>query len=152
MKSIDKLYQFLEDQFGSERFAIHSYGYTQGVAIAKLIEAEIADNYMRLPLDANNVPIHVGDKVEWLGGNGVYIVCGAGTLVSLRTHESNCFTINPTCLRIVKPDTLKDLLEEFISAYEAWDDWSEVDRKGARDRMFDEYADRIRELLGGDAE
>ena len=43
MKSIDKLYQYLEDQFGSDRFGIHSYGYAQGVAIAKLIEKEITE-------------------------------------------------------------------------------------------------------------
>lgn len=41
MRSIGKLYQFLEDMFGSGRFGLHGYGYTQGMKIAKLIEAEV---------------------------------------------------------------------------------------------------------------
>ena len=43
MRSIGKLYQFLEDQFGSGRFGIHGYGYERGIAIAKLVEAEVEE-------------------------------------------------------------------------------------------------------------
>lgn len=116
--------------------------------IADEIEAEIAERYMLLPVDADGVPIHVGDKVEWLDGNGVYRVCGIGTLVVLRTHESYCFTIDPKCLRIVKPRTLEDVLEEYAHEY------YKLVRDGlgsiAKLKMR-KAADEIRELLGGDA-
>lgn len=148
MKSINDLYQYIEDQFGSDRFGLHSYGYAQGWAIAKNIEEEIADSYMLLPVDADGEPIHVGDKVEWIGPNGVYEVCGVGELVSLRIHDSNCFTIEPDCLRIVKPRTVDDVMSEYaeLSAsqdvkkyHEVSDELREIQREQFRDEPEREF-------------
>lgn len=117
--------------------------------IADEIEAEIADRYMLVPVDADDAPIHVGDEVEWLDGNGVYKVCGIGTLVVLRTHESYCFTIDPKCLRIIKPRTLEDVLAEFgIAAARELN--ADPDGYGISDKTIAKCVSEIRDLLGGD--
>lgn len=150
MKSIDKLYQFLEDQFGSERFAIHSYGYTQGVAIAKLIEEEISDNYMRLPVDADGVPIHLYDKLlkstgaaESTYGEVVGISDDSVFFNAKQGWESNW----SKCTRHVKPRTLEDVFRDCCDEYhEACK--SEYTMNPAD--IYRKYADEARELLGGD--
>ena len=62
IESIEKLREFIDDQFVSSGQA-----YLQGMAIAGSFEREIAERYMLLPVDADGVPIHVGD-----------VMCSAG--------------------------------------------------------------------------
>lgn len=163
MKSIEKLRQFLEDQFGSSRFGIHEYGYTQGMAIAKLIEEEIADSYMLLPVDADGVPIHMGDTVE---GELVFDDATVkGTVTTYHIHdndEPDTVYIKVDCgngtwtikeLRIkrcrhVKPRTLEDVLKAFFHDALDADAFCTV----RLDDVLAKYADEIRELLGGDVE
>lgn len=158
MKSIDKLYQFLEDQFGSERFAIHSYGYTQGVAIAKLIEEEISDNYMRLPVDADGVPIHIGDVLECdaNGYKGTFTVFAIGNDTVVGNHDIEWIRDNPSkwfhvasYCHHVKPRTLEDVLRD---VWKEALDYAKSDMWRNPEEVFAERADEIRELLGGDAE
>lgn len=146
MKSIEKLRQFLEDQFGSDRFAIHEYGYTQGMAIAKSIEKEIAELYMLLPVDADGVPIHIGDicemsddrfEVRQLKTDGDY------WWVFDRLGD---FYIAELC-RHVKPRTLEDVLRD---VWQEALDYAKSDMWRNPDEVFAERADEIRELLGGD--
>lgn len=155
MKSIDKLYQFLEDQFGSDRFAIHSYGYAQGVAIAKLIEEEIERDYMRLPVDADGVPIRIGDVLDPPKGSEEY----GRLMVTELTYDGEdwyfkgeipaSFTgqagyFNVIGFAHVKPRTLEnvlvDMLEAAIGYSDAHTDVALV--------AVEKYADEIRELLG----
>lgn len=115
------------------------------------IEAEIADGYKRLPLDANNVTIHVGDICEMSGvqfkvrqlctdGNCWWAVDGTGE-----------FYIADLC-RHVKPRTLEDVLEDYVVEYQTRHARSEF---GAEHfdhvdvhEMIKRCADEIRELLG----
>ena len=116
------------------------------VCIADEIEAEIAECYMELPLDADGVMIRIGDLVD--DGNG----SGPIKVMSL-TYFEDCCDVNacgmpPHLLRHVKPRTIEDVLRDCAWALggkpeEAYldDDWKNVGK----------YADEIRELMGGDA-
>lgn len=72
MKSIDKLRESLKDctkEAGVEPDKFDTYWITADACdhLIDEIEAEITDNYMRLPVDADDVPIHVGDICEMNG-------------------------------------------------------------------------------------
>lgn len=67
MESIEKLREFIDDQFVSSGQA-----YLQGMAIAGSIEREIAERHMLLPVDADGVPIHVGDVLDPPKGSEEY--------------------------------------------------------------------------------
>ena len=84
--------------------------------IADEIEAEIAERYMELPLDADGVPIHVGDEMMQ---NGKEI----GTVIAVGYHgEPKAWILPHKCfisisyfasgIAHVKPRTLFDVLAE----------------------------------------
>lgn len=162
MKSINRLRQFLEDQFGSERFAIHSYGYVQGMAIANIIEKEIAERYMELPVDADGEPIHMGDTVE---GELVFDdVITKGTVTTYHIHDNDepdtvyikvdcgngTWTIKELIIKRchhVKPRTLEDVIEGAINtAFGNGASVSDIVKKSA-----DEIREILGIMLGGDA-
>ena len=141
MKPVDKLRELLDVEIGEAR------PYFKGVEICDEIEAEISDNYMRLPLDANNVTIHVGDICEMSGvqfkvrqlctdGNCWWAVDGTGEFYIAEL----CHHVKPRTLE----DVLVDMLEAAVGYSNAHTDVSLV--------AVEKYADEIRELLGGDAE
>ena len=124
------------------------------------IEAEIAERYMELPLDADGVPIHVGDEME--SDNERFVVCAVAPGRVHRWHVHNIGELDkgtvaypPDSLRHFKPRTVEDVLSDFraeadmiyndpkIGGVERADELSALDAK---------YADEIRELMGGDAE
>lgn len=146
MESIEKLRYYID------------YGIKRRDELIKLtdaIEREIAEKYMELPVDADGMPIHVGDSIEY--PNGTHDV------VRFITVNDNVPTFNESgwvaskC-RHVKPDPLKELLNDHLQEREKivrklerslitlGEAESEED---ACDKLF---AERIRELLGGDAE
>lgn len=112
------------------------------------IEAEIADNYLRLPCDAAGMPIRMGDK---LVENGIVI----GNVTAVGFHNKPRVWVLPDGKHVsvsflaegVKhytPRTLEDVLidaMQFGFSSRAGDDVTEKAR---------EFADEIRELLGGD--
>ena len=59
MESIEKLREFVDDQF-----VCSGQAYLQGMSIAGSIEREIESRYMLLPCDADGVPIRCGDKIH----------------------------------------------------------------------------------------
>lgn len=144
MESIEKLRYYID------------HGINHRDELIKLtdeIEREIAEKYMELPVDADGVPIHMGDamddgKVAKLvisddGEHSVYVY----KLPNVQ-HELYCYETAH-----VKPDPLKELLSEL--ANDVWEasctcqtTWSDSGLDGIEER----YAERIRELLGGDAE
>lgn len=111
--------------------------------IADAIEAEVAERYMELPLDADGVPIHCGDHIVSETGrkDDVFLI---GVSAVMTTRRDVCY--DHTKVRHYKPRTLEDVLDDFASAY---------DRIGGEDEEHDKYlkivaryASEIRELLG----
>ena len=65
-------------------------------------EAEIADKYLELPIDAYGKPIHVGDKVFWYAA-GYFDVIGIGEQVVLDKGDSRYAIVWPDVLEVVEP-------------------------------------------------
>lgn len=80
------------------------------------IEAEIAERYMELPLDADGVPIRVGDKMQHHGGEP-FIVCAVApgvihSWVEVKLGERmTTYDYTPTQCTHYKPRTLEDVLQ-----------------------------------------
>ena len=118
------------------------------------IEAEIAERYMELPVDADGVPIHISDVLECdaNGYKGTFTVFAIGnnTVVGnhdiewIRDNSSKWFHVASFCCH-VKPRTLEDVLRD------VWNealDYAKSDMWRNPDEVFAERADEIRELLG----
>ena len=175
MESIDKLRKTLKDctkEAGVvDKFDTYWITAKACDMLIDEIEAEIAANYLELPVDADDEPIHMGDTVE---GELVFDDATAkGTVTTYHIHdndEPDTVYIKVDCgngtwtikeLRIkrchhVKPRTLEDVLEDYVVEYQTRHARSEF---GAEHfdhvdvhEMVKRCADEIRELLGGDAE
>lgn len=88
------------------------------VAIADRIEAELAERYMELPVDADGVPIHVGDELEGYGypSGGAYCkaVMGWGVMAGEREQPyRNWLMWSADALRHHHEPTVEGVLEEF---------------------------------------
>ena len=111
--------------------------------IANEIEAEIAERFMELPVDADSVPIHVGETVygKYLEGNPEFTVRGFSFDLehgqwSVQTSAATWTSAN--LLINVKPRTIEDVLADFAADVENDRNDHETARK---------YADEIRELM-----
>lgn len=100
------------------------------IPVCDAIEAEIEHDYMRLPVDADGVPIRVGDKLNYTDPFGNVFLC---TVQPLLSH-------NPKCYRHVKPRTLEDVLFEFGEEFEG-----EMDEITP---IIAKYAEEIRVMFG----
>ena len=109
------------------------------------IQAEVDERFMELPLDADGVPIHVGDVIESHGTifNALGICMNSYGNLCVQGGKHNV-KLSPDACRHVKPRTLESVLQEYGSeiADSASKPWSEI---------VDKYAAEIRELLGVDA-
>lgn len=105
--------------------------------------ADIEQTHMRLPVDADGVPIHVGDELETAhGSRGIVEYVGECEVRVYRGGEH--FRISQdeyayTC-RHVKPHTVEDILALFLTAV-GDDDPHHYDEQIA------EYAERIRKAV-----
>ena len=112
--------------------------------------AAIADAYyMRLPVDADGVPIHLYDKLlkstgaaEPTYGEVVGISDDSVFFNAKQGWESNWSKLT----RHVKPRTLEDVLEDCINEFSHRCTEGKYDTRPT----VAKYADEIRELLGGD--
>lgn len=115
------------------------------------IEQEIAEHYIELPVDADGVPIHVGDVIQFVneqGGTGAKVEVCAISKHYAYYGEGKHFYKASMC-RHVNPRTLEDVLKEL--ANEVWEasctcqtTWSDSGLDGIEER----YAAEIRELMG----
>lgn len=144
--SVDKLREALGDCIteAGHKDKFDTYWITKDAAdkLIDEIEAEIAERYMELPVDADGVPIRAGDKLEHASGGWTFTAdsleidrWGAHVRANgqSRVQCANC--------RHVKPRTLTDVLADFAADVENDSNTIETARK---------YAEEIRELLGGD--
>lgn len=119
------------------------------LAAIQEIEREISERYIRLPCDADGVPIRVGDAIAEkpfrpnTGEKPAEVVCmllnSDGWAIGDCDPRGHWH--GPLQLEHVKPDPLKELLEELVS--EA--------RQDSRDFSVEPWCDAVRELMGGDA-
>jgi len=85
------------------------------------LQAKLDAEYIKLPVDADGVPIHIGDNVRLNPSGGIFTVRGvgvntAGNPVMWGVRESNTQTTRHRIdddVRHVQPDTVESLLEEF---------------------------------------
>ena len=106
--------------------------------IADEIEAEIAEKFIELPLDADGVPIRPGDDVQLTDG---------------RRADANCITYfedtvdvgsdgwNPIWLRHVKSETVESIIGESIQFGAHADTGTRLEGRIA------EYSERIRAIV-----
>ena len=117
--------------------------------------AKLEAEYMPLPLDADGVPIKLGDTVEFGENSNQGAVKAVGDSMVIVLHTDCNYTNyakygilwSADACRHVKPKpTVEELLEVFIAAYDNWDDSDfTAKRMENREKLFAEYADRIRE-------
>lgn len=116
---------------------------------ANALEAELSERLMELPVDADGVPIHVGDKMEY-DGCAPFVVCAVAPGVIHAWKETKLgegkTTVDypPAQCHHFKPRTIEDVLGEFAKrVLNSGHQWGldAVD-------VTAEYAAEIRELMG----
>ena len=163
MESIEKLRELAADINGTEiiahidlgsRLAFHSEWldswHKAFDAACDEIEREIAERYMELPLDADGVPIRVGDEINSLGC-GVLVNSiiwdGKNWYASETVSSSDWFPVKYS--DHAKPRTLEDVLREMLDRNSDGIGLREFNRDF--NALVEHYAAEIRELRG-DAE
>lgn len=139
MISIEKLREFVDDQF-----VISGQAYLQGMAIAGSIEREIAERYMLLPVDADGVPIHVGDVMCSAGirEKGHKVIVSAifeDGFVEYGNYNGLIGPLRQEDWVHVKPRTIEDVLRDLVDGIGS----VEFDALTA----IGEAADEIRKLM-----
>lgn len=136
IESIEKLREWVKSLYTPNSGELK----VEGLDIADEIEAEIAEKYMELPVDADGVPTHVGDTIEYPNGKR--------DVVRFITVNDNMPTFNErgwvaSKCRHIKPRTIEDVLTDLVN---------EVARQGHQigltgHELTMRYADEIRELM-----
>lgn len=114
------------------------------------IEREIAERYMELPVDADGVPIRVGDVMLDLETPRTAIAVAPDSFVM--DGYDTCSYYRPGLARNyhhVKPRTLEDVL---FDCYAAIDYDKKAEDGHRKDELLRKYAAEIRELLGCEGE
>ena len=158
MESIEKLRELLRGCGCSDQ--CYSCGINFHGSIADKIEAEIAEKYMELPVDADGVPIHVGDYLESEEYNGRLFpcrglnveVCKSGkrwtVCMSYDSYSGTSEYTSASRCRHVKPRAIEDVLEDFADELHS----DRTDGMANRvERLAAKYAAEIRELKVVDA-
>ena len=107
---------------------------TRGEAVAKLGN-KVAREYVKLPVDADGKPIHVGDKVYYGDDPEGHWHAGFLTLYEVGWAVDNCM---PVALHHLEAPTVEDVLREFSD---------EVRRCCDTEETIAEYADLIRKAV-----
>ena len=155
MESIEKLRESLKDctrETGVEPNQFGTYWITARACdmLIDEIEAEIESRYMLLPVDADGVPIRIGDTVREMDD------CVPMKVMSLTFYEDcvdvNACGMNPKLLFHVNPRTIEDILADFAKDVNAskFDFLSADGQQAYKKRLLaaiNETADEIRELI-----
>ena len=124
------------------------------LAIADRIDAELAERYVRLPVDADGVPFRIGDEVD----SDYY---ESGTVTDIQFYEMANGGIR--AFIAVRPDgwdvatwrtpdeyrhhhklTVEDVLQEFAERYLDYEGVPSAGRRGIGEALMDEYAAKLR--------
>jgi len=112
------------------------------------IQEEVDKAYMRLPVDADGVPIHVGDVVYskiWPDGVMVYEISFTDNDGDRVYDDSGMYCLSGVCSH-VKPRTVEDVLLDFLKESR---DFS-LKRSGEVDEAIKRYSSELK--MRGDAE
>lgn len=144
IKQLEELREYGHDCCARIDDAIHDY--------CDEIEREISERYMALPVDADGVPIHVGDLIEF-GSKGERLEVthigltkhGDSTIAYRRPNGTlDCSCIGSEC-RHVNPRTVEDVLRDCCN------EWNQHLGSDWEAGVYAKYAAEIRGLIGGDA-
>jgi len=144
MKALDELRGWIDSLYTPNSAELK----VRGESIADAIEAEIAERYMELPVDADGVPIHVGDKMEYIATDP-FMVCAVAPGVihawaKTNPGERKTTEVYPTAqCRHVKPRTIEDVLRDCCN------EWNEHLGNDWESGVYAKYAAELRELIGG---
>lgn len=108
------------------------------------IEQEIAERYIELPVDADGVPIHVGDVIQFVneqGGTGAKVEVCAISKHYAYYGEGKHFYKASMC-RHVNPRTIEDAISDALRDYAITD--------MSRDEVIAKYADDLRNMGVGE--
>lgn len=144
IKELDVLRELIETS--RHEYEMGNVSYVVGFNdIADAIEAEVAERFMELPVDADGIPIHVGDRLVRAVGDGiVHIVAMLKFDGRYWWYESSndCFSCDGS---MHKPRTVEDVLKEFAKrVLNSGHQWG-LDAE----ETTAEYADELRGLIGG---
>ena len=114
--------------------------------VLRLLVDEIKEQYMKLPLDANGEPIHIGDEVRLNKNGGKFTVRGigensAGNPVMWGARELNTQTTRHRIdgeVRLVRPETVENILQDLMNEFY----FAENERE-----LISEYAERIKKVV-----
>lgn len=115
---------------------------------AKLIQDEVDYRYMELPVDADGVPIHVGDTLQLGDTRGEVVALTYCPSNGKLPWEWQCDTgdwYNTAFARHVRPRTVEDVLDDFSKSLGCKSILADIKRKAIA-----KYAAELRELLGGE--
>ena len=150
LESIGKLREALKDctsVSGFEPYQFDTYWITAAACDKYIdeIEREIAEKYMELPVDADGVPIHVADHMEYMGDE---IVVAAITptrayyWIPSNGYGSEMAYKDGEKLHRFKPRTIEDVLDDLL---EEW-----ATRPTSEDVLVEKYADELRSMGVGE--
>lgn len=144
IESIEKLRKWVKSLYTPNSGELK----VEGLDIADEIEAEIESRYMLLPVDADGVPIHVGDELfNKNKPTDVYKVTAIADNGYIRIYHDTAHIHSSQC-RHVKPRTIEDVLRDY---------GEEIARQGHQagltmGEITAKYADELRGMMkeGGD--
>ena len=148
MKSIDKLRQRIK-LYNADPVLTYLN------EVADEIESEIAERYMLLPVDADGVPIRLGDKISYesddckqMTGTVVNMqYCNRGGLIGNGWLINSGQWVDPWICEHVKPRTIEDVLEEFIADFDKWDEDCTEHRAARREKLFAKYVEELEKIM-----
>ena len=133
LESLGKMRNYIDDNFSPQ-----CKPWYEGQEIADEIQDEIESRFMPMPLDADGVPIRVGDEME----NGEYR--GKVTDMSWDGHFWHVYhgsiAIAPCDYTHVKPRTVEDVLLDFLRESRNFN----LKRDGEVDEAIAKYAAELR--------
>lgn len=152
IKALEKL-RGLRDEAASKMVDNPRWVCMRAEEIADEIEAEVAERFMELPVDADGVPVRVGDTVEFGENRNQGIVKALNERMVIAMHvDDDCMNYakygllwDAGACRHVKPRTVEDVLDELFGVANLADDYEQRTRA----EIVGRYADELRELLGG---
>lgn len=144
IKALDKLRNLASKENGG-------YLHDELKRIANLIQTEVDVYFMALPLDADDVPIHCGDKVRSIySSSGIRDIFAVNEFSAIaQDKDGYLIDIGRRTLMHVNSRTLEEILADIANNIALQTD-GKIHHWEASD--FGDEADEIRELLSGDAQ